>query len=407
MAAMWSPIIGLILLLLPLVPSTSSYIMYPLGGSVYPTGHYYVTMNIGEPLKPYFLDIDTGSNITWLECQHPVYGCQNCSPGLKYYYQPTLGNLKVECKDPFCAALHADLPGPSPQCTRDDPHQCHYGVGYVDGTTEGVLANDTISFGAGNNKPIVFGCGYNQKPVNPPPVPKRTQIQGILGLGTGKVGFVAQLMAKNVITKNVIGHCLGMGMKGGGYLFIGDYKLPSAGITWTWAPMRKNDLYYSPGQATLHLGGQQIYANGMDAVFDSGATYTFMPARIYNPLVAKVEEVLGGALKRAEDEPALPYCWKKPGSVESFGDVKRGFNPLALRFDNNLVMNIPPKNYLILTKDGNMCLGILDGTLAGQDERIIIGDVTMQNMLVVYDNERGMLGWASTECAKPTTTSHL
>jgi hypothetical protein len=48
-------------------------------------------------------------------------------------------------------------------------------------------------------------------------------------------------------------------------------------------------LHYSPGQATLHLDGQQIYANGMNVVFDSGATYTYVPTQIYTPLVAKVK----------------------------------------------------------------------------------------------------------------------
>jgi hypothetical protein len=55
----------------------------------------------------------------------------------------------------------------------------------------------------------------------------------------GKVGFVAQLKAHGVITKDVIGHCLSSSSrKGGGYLFIGDYdKLPSTGMTW--APLKK------------------------------------------------------------------------------------------------------------------------------------------------------------------------
>jgi hypothetical protein len=32
-------------------------------------------MNIGVPAKPYFLDIDTGSDLTWVECDAP---CQSC-----------------------------------------------------------------------------------------------------------------------------------------------------------------------------------------------------------------------------------------------------------------------------------------------------------------------------------------
>ena len=40
--------------------------------------HYYVTMNIGEPARPYFLDVDTGSDLTWLQCDAP---CQSCNKG--------------------------------------------------------------------------------------------------------------------------------------------------------------------------------------------------------------------------------------------------------------------------------------------------------------------------------------
>uniref|UniRef100_A0A453N6K1 Peptidase A1 domain-containing protein n=1 Tax=Aegilops tauschii subsp. strangulata TaxID=200361 RepID=A0A453N6K1_AEGTS len=76
MAAMWSLIISLLLLLLPIAPSSS--IKFPLEGNVYPVSHFYATLNIGEPAKPYFLDVDTGSNLTWLECDHPVHGCKGC-----------------------------------------------------------------------------------------------------------------------------------------------------------------------------------------------------------------------------------------------------------------------------------------------------------------------------------------
>jgi hypothetical protein len=79
--------------------------------------------------------------------------------GVNHVYKPTPSKLKVD--DPFCAALHADLPGSNPQYPRREPHQCHYKIGYVDGTSEGVLANDTFSLSEGNNKPIVFGYDTN------------------------------------------------------------------------------------------------------------------------------------------------------------------------------------------------------------------------------------------------------
>lgn len=39
--------------------------------------YYHVTISIGQPPKPYFLDIDTGSDLTWLQCDAP---CTKCTP---------------------------------------------------------------------------------------------------------------------------------------------------------------------------------------------------------------------------------------------------------------------------------------------------------------------------------------
>jgi hypothetical protein len=36
---------------------------------------YYVAMSIGNPPKPYFLDVDTGSDLTWLQCDAPCVSC--------------------------------------------------------------------------------------------------------------------------------------------------------------------------------------------------------------------------------------------------------------------------------------------------------------------------------------------
>lgn len=71
-------------------------------------------------------------------------------------------------------------------------------------------------------------CGCNQQPQ------KKTPVDGLLGLGMGRVGFVRQLKAHNLITKDIIGHCLSI--DGGGYLFVGEHHLPDH---ITWVPMRK------------------------------------------------------------------------------------------------------------------------------------------------------------------------
>lgn len=37
--------------------------------------YYNVTINIGQPPRPYYLDLDTGSDLTWLQCDAPCVRC--------------------------------------------------------------------------------------------------------------------------------------------------------------------------------------------------------------------------------------------------------------------------------------------------------------------------------------------
>jgi hypothetical protein len=43
---------------------------------------YYVAMSIGNPPRPYFLDVDTGSDLTWLQCDAP---CVSCSKVVAFF----------------------------------------------------------------------------------------------------------------------------------------------------------------------------------------------------------------------------------------------------------------------------------------------------------------------------------
>ncbi|KAF5457895.1 hypothetical protein F2P56_021969 [Juglans regia] len=61
-----------------------SSIVFPVYGNVYSIGYrlnivfggfYNVTLNIGQPSKPYFLDPDTGSDLIWLQNDAPCVQC--------------------------------------------------------------------------------------------------------------------------------------------------------------------------------------------------------------------------------------------------------------------------------------------------------------------------------------------
>ncbi|GJN13653.1 hypothetical protein PR202_gb00383 [Eleusine coracana subsp. coracana] len=402
-------------------PEAASSAVFPLYGDVYPNGLYYVAMSIGNPARPYFLDVDTGSDLTWLQCDAP---CVSCSKVPHPLYRPTKSKL-VPCVDQLCASLHGALNGKH-RCDSAQ-QQCDYEIRYADqGSSIGVLVSDNFAlptckylccppkscirvcylhlvrcttlhdklfeltfYGCFN----LYRCGYDQQVGSSSEV---APTDGVLGLGSGSVSLLSQLK-QHGITKNVIGHCLSS--RGGGFLFFGDNLVPYSHATW--APMARSAFrnYYSPGSASLYFGGRSLGVRPMEVVFDSGSSFTYFAAQPYHALVTALRGDLSKTLKEVSD-PSLPLCWKGKKPFKSVRDVKKEFKSLVLSFSNGkkALMEIPPENYLIVTKYGNACLGILNGSDVGLKDLNIIGDVTMQDQMVIYDNERGQIGWIRAPC---------
>lgn len=56
--------------------SSASSVVFELHGNTYPVRRFYIAMNIREPAKPYFLDVDTGGGA------HHVAGVRHHLPEL-------------------------------------------------------------------------------------------------------------------------------------------------------------------------------------------------------------------------------------------------------------------------------------------------------------------------------------
>ncbi|OEL35759.1 hypothetical protein BAE44_0003222 [Dichanthelium oligosanthes] len=68
----------------------NSTALLPIKGNVFPDGYayncagnlsefdqYYTSFFVGNPPRPYFLDVDTGSDLTWVQCDAPCTNCAN------------------------------------------------------------------------------------------------------------------------------------------------------------------------------------------------------------------------------------------------------------------------------------------------------------------------------------------
>ncbi|XP_010463205.1 PREDICTED: aspartic proteinase Asp1-like, partial [Camelina sativa] len=229
---------------------------------------------------------------------------------------------------------------------------------------------------------------------HPPPA-----TAGVLGLGRGKISVFSQLVSAGV-TRNVVGHCLSS--KGGGYLFFGDNLIPSTGVAWT--PLLSPDNHYTTGSAELLFNGKAAGLKGLKLIFDTGSSYTYFNSKTYQTLVKLIENDLKGTpLKDAKEDKTLPVCWKGAKPFKSVLDVKTYFKTLTINFTNgrkNTQLQIPPESYLIISNTGNVCLGLLNGSEVGLQDSNVIGDISMQGLMMIYDNEKQQLGWVTADCNK-------
>lgn len=374
--------------------------------AVVPERQYYTSINIGNPPRPYFLDIDTGSDFTWIHCDAP---CTNCTKGPHPVYKPTEGKI-VHPRDPLCE----ELQGNQNYC--ETCKQCDYEITYADrSSSKGVLARDnmqlTTADGEMKNVDFVFGCAHNQqgKLLDSP-----TSTDGILGLSNGAISLSTQLANSGIIS-NVFGHCMATDPSSGGYMFLGDDYVPRWGMTWV--PIRNGPgNVYSTEVPKVNYGAQELNLRGQagkltQVIFDSGSSYTYFPHEIYTNLIALLEDASPGFV-RDESDQTLPFCMKPNVPVRSVGDVEQLFNPLILQLRKRwfvipTTFAISPENYLIISDKGNVCLGVLDGTEIGHSSTIIIGDASLRGKFVVYDNDENRIGWVQSDCTRPQKQSRV
>uniref|UniRef100_J3MD53 Peptidase A1 domain-containing protein n=2 Tax=Oryza brachyantha TaxID=4533 RepID=J3MD53_ORYBR len=361
-------------------------------------------MFIGNPPRPYFLDVDTGSDLTWIQCDAP---CTSCAKGPHPLYKPAKQNI-VHPRDSYCQ----ELQGNQNYC--DTCKQCDYEIAYADRSSSmGVLARDNMQLvtadGESENLDLVFGCGYDQRG-NLLSSPANTD--GIIGLSNAAMSLPAQLASRGIIS-NVFGHCIAADPSNGGYMFLGDDYVPRWGMTWV--PIRNGpENLYSTEVQKVNYGEQQLNLRGKagkltQVIFDSGSSYTYLPHEEYTNLIGSLIR-LSPSLLQDETDRALPFCMKPDFPVRSLDDVKHLFKPLSLEFKKRWFLlprtfTIPPEDYLIISDKNNICLGVLDGREIGHDSEIVIGDVSLRGKLVVYNNDEKHVGWVQSDCTKPQKQS--
>ncbi|XP_073298521.1 aspartic proteinase 39-like, partial [Primulina huaijiensis] len=208
---------------------------FQLGGDGSPTNAalYYTKITIGTPPVDYHVQVDTGSDILWVNCRN----CLRCPtkselniPLQQYDLTASSTGKTISCDQDFCASVFS---GPSSDCKVG--LKCEYAITYGDGSrTEGYFVRDYFRFDQviGNlqtsamNGSIAFGCSAKQSGELGS---SSEAVDGIIGFGQANTSVLSQLASSGKV-KKMFSHCLDS-YKGGGIFAIGDVVQPKVNRT--------------------------------------------------------------------------------------------------------------------------------------------------------------------------------
>ncbi|KAJ8542312.1 hypothetical protein K7X08_017178 [Anisodus acutangulus] len=351
---------------------------------------YYTRISIGTPPKDYHVQVDTGSDILWVNCA----GCEGCPTKsdlgidlMSYDSKASTTGKTVKCDEEFCM-----LNTPYSDCKAGMP--CDYQVSYGDGSnTAGFFVKDDIQFDqvsgdlktTSMNGSIAFGCSSKQ---NGDLGASTQAVDGILGFGQASSSVISQLAAAGKV-KKIFAHCLD-GKNGGGIFTIGPVVHPKVIST----PLVPDAPHYNVLMKGIEVGGQALDVPGSTmTIIDSGTTLAYLPNKVYNSLIDKL----------MERQPQLNIGLVE-GTFHCFdysGKIDDGFPVVTFRFADSLSLTVYPHDYLFQIKETKWCIGWQDSGMQTKDgkEITLLGDLALSNKLVVYDVENQTIGWTEYDCS--------
>ncbi|KAE8658620.1 Detected protein of unknown function [Hibiscus syriacus] len=337
---------------------------------------YMMKLSFGTPPVEYWVVIDTGSDLSWIQ-RVPCTKCYSQSSSLF---------------DPKASSTYKAFSSDSQTCRTltetncSKTNDCQYHVYYGDmSRTIGVLSSDTLSFGSQKATfPLsIFGCGHgNQLTVgiaNP-------GIAGLVGLGWGNFSLVSQIRTQ---IDHRLSYCfVPQSAKSSGKLSFGQESIISRpGVVSTPLVSKFPETYYYLTLEGVSIGDKTVRSSSGQGniVIDSGTTMAYLEQDLYDGLEAMLRDVFG-------EEP-----------VQDFSSMSR----LCFRTDNNISVpemvfhftgadiRLQPVNTFEV--DGNLACMLI---FPNHDILSIFGNTAQINFQVEYDLLKRTISFAPTDCTQ-------
>ncbi|XP_061354378.1 aspartyl protease family protein At5g10770-like [Gastrolobium bilobum] len=349
------------------------------------TLNYIVTIGLGS--QNMTVTIDTGSDLTWVQCE-PCMSCYNqqgpvFKPSTSSSYQSILCNSST-CQSLQFAAGNTGACGSSPST-------CNYGVNYGDGSyTNGELGVDHLSFGGVSVSNFVFGCGRNNKGLF-------GGVSGLMGLGRSYLSLISQT---NATFGGVFSYCLPTTETGAsGSLIMGNESSVFKNVTpiayTRLVPNPQLSNFYILNLTSIDVGGVSLQApsfgNG-GIIIDSGTVITRLAPPLYKALKAEFLKQFSG-FPSAPGFSILDTCFNLTGYQEV------SMPTIRMYFEDNAELNVDVSGIFYIVKEdaSQVCLAL--ASLSDAYDIAIIGNYQQRNQRVIYDTKQSKVGFAGEPCS--------
>lgn len=342
------------------------------------SGEYFTRVGVGRPVKQFYMVIDTGSDISWLQCQP----CAECYQQSDPIFNPASSKTykSVSCASQQCNALRVSA------C---QANSCLYQVSYGDGSyTVGDFATESVTFGsaaANSISNVAIGCGHQNEGLF-------VGAAGLLGLGHGKLSFPTQIKATS------FSYCLVERDSTASSTLEFNSARPSDSVLVSLIRNPKINTFYYLSIVGISVGGRPISvpqsAFAVDAsgdggvIIDSGTAVTRLQTQAYNSLRDSFVK-LSQNLPKSSAFALFDTCF----DLSSMTSVK--VPTVSFRFAGDKTVSLHPHNYLIpVDSAGKYCFAFAptSGSLS------IIGNIQQQGTRVSYDLANNVVGFSPNKC---------
>ncbi|KAJ0263903.1 hypothetical protein HA466_0023490 [Hirschfeldia incana] len=383
------------------IKTTKSGARMSLGsGFEFGAAQYFAEIMVGTPAKKFRVVVDTGSELTWVNCRFQGKGQEKLEKREVFKAEGSSSFKTIGCMTKTCKVdlmnLFSLAVCPTPQTP------CSYDYRYADGSTaQGVFAKETFTLGLTNGNVtsipgLLIGCSSSTKGDS------LRVADGLLGLAFSDYSFTSK--ATNIFGAKfsycLVDHTSHKNISN--YLIFG--STPSS--TTTKAPARRSarlELNLLPPFYTISIVGISIGDTMLNipplvwdvtknggTILDSGSSLTFLADVAYKAVVSGLERHLAGVKRVKPEGLPMEYCY----DTSKFDDSK--LPQLSFHFKGGARFAPYRKSYLIATAaPGVRCLGFVPAGAQGPN---VIGNIMQQNHLWEFDLATSTLSFSPSTC---------